>query len=111
MPTTQTFRHPLTRQSWFHDFDGVWSTVKTYDSKLTYTFDITDLLASGETISSVVWVANGPTLSSESTSSPQHTVTVLGSGEAEATITTSSSRIIVTNYRWIASDAAPLKDY
>lgn len=111
MPTTSTYRHPLKRQPWFVGHDGVPTTVKMYDDKLTYTFDLTDLLASGETVSSATWTSNGPTLTSASVSSPQHSITVEGSGEADVVVATSASRELNFTYRWQAQDAAPLKDY
>jgi len=74
---------------------------------LHYTFDLADQLASGETVSSVSWDADGVTLTNEATSGTTYSVDVEKTGTAEATVTTSSSRTIVKKYRWrgIDSDA------
>lgn len=100
MAGTPTLYHREERRVWGPDLDGVQRAFKDYDSVISYTWDLSDQLASGETISSVTWESNGPTLSSSSATSTTYTTTVTGLGAAKATIVTSNSQTIVKRYRW-----------
>lgn len=105
MPSSETLYHPTRRSSWFRSpLDGLWTTAKREDEVLHYTFDLADQLDSGETVSAVSWDEDGVTLTNEATSGTTYSVDVEGTGTAEATITTSSSRTIIKKYRWRGID-------
>lgn len=94
---------PLERNRWFRDRDGVPATVKTEDEVVAIVLDWTDLLASGETISTSTWVDNGVTTSSRAIASLTTTCNVTGAdGETENTIVTSSSRTLQRVVRFYA---------
>lgn len=100
-----TFILPTKRRRWFVDFDGIRTTSKLQDEKLIETFDFSDVLSSGETISSVAWEAQGVTISNESNTTTTATLTVTGNGMAKVTLTTSTGQEIQEQFRWMAKDA------
>jgi len=103
-----TYYHQTERNEWFRGDDDLPTTSKHTDDTIPYTLDYSDMLNSGETISTSTWEADGPTLTSGSIasglggSSKAAQITVNGHGKAKNTIVTSSSRTIVRSYRWEA---------
>lgn len=104
---------PLERSEWFKDKDGVWTTSKHTDEVKPYSFDYTDVLNSGETISTSSWDANGVTTSSPALATPVATVTVTGTdGSLQNTLVTSASRTLVYTYRFVGvPTGAGSRDY
>lgn len=99
---------PPPREGWSRAYDGAWETGKPHDATMTYTFNRTRELPSGVTISSVSWTdVDGVTLTNASTSSPSHSVTVAGVGEATAVITLSNGDIRYDKRRWRSTDSPP----
>lgn len=94
------------RSVWSVDLDGVPYTAKAHDSLTLYSFDVTDELPSGVTVSSVSWASEGPTLSSAAATSTGFSVRVTGTGDAVATITLSNSEVIKRRYRWYGNDSS-----
>lgn len=99
MTTTHFSRGPSLGAEFFRDKDGFLTTTKAYDAELTYDFDFTDMLDSGETITSATWEPSGPTITS-SLATPVVSVNVVGCGTAKLTLTTNTQKRI-ENFRWI----------
>lgn len=90
---------------WFLDMDGVPTTSKREEEIKSYTVDLADTLATGETISSVSHTASGITVNSSSNSTTTYSAVITGTGgELKSTITTSSSRKLVRLLRFLAID-------
>lgn len=96
-----------TGSEWYTAGDKVRETVKHDDSVRTYTINYTNMLASGETISSVSHDANGVTLSGTSNTTTAWTYRVTGTGgSVTTTVTTSASRTLIDQRRFRASRLA-----
>lgn len=96
-----TYILPVTRSPYYHDEDGVLSVLQDTDATDTHVLDFTDVLASGETVSSIATTVSGVTLDSSALATPNVTLTVTGTGgEIETKATTSASRVIVQRLRF-----------
>ncbi len=108
MPTYQV---PVIREPGFIDTDGV----KTYpvhsDDVDLYTINWAKALATGETISTSTWVADGPTASSPGNTTTTTYTKATGSGDLENTITTSAGRTLVKSIRLAAVNGVVGTDY
>ena len=96
---------------WWHDTDGAFATVARDDEAIKVTWDLTDYLASGETVSSAAYVDEGTVTSSRSVSSPQILFTMTGNGETEVTATLSTGRIRQAVFRICEPAGSPTRDY
>jgi hypothetical protein len=91
--SSSTVFAPLERTRYFPYEDGI-ATSKAQDDDVVFRWDLTDYLASAETVSSAAWVAHGPTVSSKSVSTPVVIGTVTGLGYVVITATLSSGRTV-----------------
>ena len=98
--SSSTIYEPLARSRYFKDHEGVLSTSKAEDDELRVIWDLTDFLASGETVSSVAYEDSGATTSSKSVATPQILFTVTGIGETTVTATLSTSRTVERTFRF-----------
>ena len=96
---------------WWTDTDGAYVTVVREDELIRVAWDLTDYLASGETVSSAAHEASGVTISSTSVSSPQVLWTMTGHGETEVTATLSTGRKRQVIFRAIPADTNSPRDY
>lgn len=87
----------------YTDKDGRITWTKYHDEQRVYVLDFSDLLDSGETISSHSWSPSGPTIVSSVLASPVITVKVSGCGTADLTLTT-STQVRELHYRWRGLD-------
>lgn len=78
---------------WWRDEDDALATWARDDEAIKVAWDLTDYLASGETVSSAAYVDSGTVTSSKSVASPQVLFTMTGTGETEVTATLSTGRI------------------
>lgn len=100
-----TIRPTTNRNPWYRNKDGVLETTKRYDEIESGRFDFTNLLASGETVSSVSWDQDGVTISSSVLATPVVTWLVAGAGYATLKATLSTGRKLEQRMRWLATDA------
>lgn len=101
------YRHsvPNRGNEHFRDYDGILTAYKFEDEIITFVWDLTDELASGESVSSVANDANsGLTVSASVVASPTITYTITGTGELEAVATLSTARTVKEIFRWEAKD-------
>lgn len=75
------------------------------------TWDLTDYLASAETVSSAAYADTGTVTSSKSVASPQVLFTMTGTGETEVTATLSTGRIRQQVFRAYAPREIRTSDY
>jgi len=116
VPPGVTFREPERRSRWWQDKDGRLSDAKRYDETLVYDtgkllWDLTDVLESGETVSSATFTANnglGVASTGNTTVGVYATITKVGS--VEIAVTTSDSRIIEREFFWLPT-GTPESDY
>lgn len=94
------FGNSRQRNRWWRDEDGAWAT-SVYDETedIRVVWDLTDYLASAETVSSAAYEDNGITTSSKSVSTPQVIFTATGIGETKITATLSTGREAVRTFR------------
>ena len=110
---------PRVRNEWFRDKRGVWTTSKDKDAVDNYDIDFFEQLDSGETLSTVTVDANGVTVNTstivsgiESTNTAVRLNISDTDGHVEVTVTTSGSRTLVRDVRFIAAPLpAAQKDY
>lgn len=97
---------------WQEDDDGALFAVlnKTTDD-LAVVWDLTDYLASAETVSSAAYADSGITTSSKSVSTPQVRFTVTGVGETEVTATLSTGRQVTQRFRTYLTSVRRRTDY
>ncbi len=96
---------------YFEYLDGL-ATTKAKDDELQVRWDLTDYLASAETVSSAAYEDSGVTTSSKSVSTPVVIFTVTGLGYATVTATLSTGRTVEQRFYFLAKDGAPLvRDY
>lgn len=100
----------LERSRYFQD-DGALATSKREDEILTLSLDWTDQLATGESVSSVAYEANGVTTSGAALTSPVSTITVTGTGWVEVTATLSTGRKLQKIVRFHEADGPKALDY
>jgi hypothetical protein len=91
--SSSTVFSPLERTRYFSYEDGI-ATSKAQDDDIVHRWDLTDYLASGETVSSAAWVEHGPTVSSKSVATPVIIGTVTGLGYVVITATLSTGRTV-----------------
>jgi len=109
MPSTFTTYAPIVRSPSFKE-DGYETESKYSDELITRTKDVSEDLASGETVSSVSYDSSGPTVSGTSNTTTTFTFSVKYTGTVTVSVTTSSSRILIYKYQFIAKDQQSL-DY
>ena len=109
--SSSTVYEPLRRSRHFIDRDGVLSFSKAENDELRVVIDLTDYLASGETVSSVVYTDSGVTTSSKSVSSPQVIFTATGVGYTTLDITLSTNRTVEKVVRFYQADGPQASDY
>ncbi len=102
MPTSTL---PKYRQEFSKGIDDIPFTSKHRDDIARYTFDWANELASGETISTSAWAANGVTVSADSTTSTTTYATVTGTdGYVTNTVVTTGvtpARTLVKKMRFV----------
>lgn len=106
------FGNTRQRPRWFTDIDGAYAT--TVDDQLEQVqaiWDLTDYLASGETVSSVAYADSGAVSSGKSLATPQITFTLTGLGETKLTATLSTGRVVIRRFRITRSDGWRRSDY
>jgi len=97
-----TFYEPLHRKQYFLDGQKRVTWTKSSDEINTYDWDLTDELASGETVSSVATDVSGVTLNSGSLASPVYTLTVTGTeGSIRMTATLSTGRVLERDFIFV----------
>lgn len=115
MSSSTVFDHGFgaSRQSsrWWRDTDGALATCARDDESIAVVWDLTDYVASAETVSSAAYVDDGTVSSSKSVATPQVLFTLLGEGETEVTATLSTGRIRQQVFRIYSPDASPRSDY
>ena len=91
--------------------DGL-ATTKAQDDELQVRWDLTDHLASAETVSSAAYVDSGVTTSSKSVATPVIIFTVAGLGYTTVTATLSTGRTVEQRFFFLAKDGSPtVSDY
>lgn len=75
--------------------EALWSTYQREDDNLSYVFDYSNWLASGETISSVTRNTYGTTLAGTSNTTTTVTQRLQGTGYVDIEVTTSASQVKV----------------
>jgi hypothetical protein len=109
--SSSTVFAPLERSRYFQHLDGI-ATTKAKDDDVVFNWNLTDYLASAETVSSAVWVASGVTVSSKSVATPVVIGTVTGLGYTTITATLSSGRTVdLTVYFLDAAGGGGPSDY
>ena len=98
--------NPLRRNPWFQDKDGAQARVKASADEVQVIWDLTDHLASGETVSSAAYADSGITTSSKSVATPRITFTATGLGETVVTATLSTGRTVERTYRFFGPSGA-----
>ena len=96
---------------WWRDTDGALATAARADESLAVVWDLTDYLASAETVSSAAYVDDGTVSSAKSVASPQILFTLAGEGETEVSATLSTGRIRQQVFRIVAPEGAMRSDY
>ena len=92
---------PNRGNSHFHDFDGSLVDAKYEDEVITHVWDLTDLLASGESVSSTSYEAqSGLTVNSETLATPIVTYEITKTGVLEVAATLSSGRVLKERFAW-----------
>ena len=102
-----TYRSPIPSRgnSHFRDYDGLLTDAKFESEIVSFPWDLTDALASGESVSSVAYDGqSGLTVSAYSLATPVATFTITGTGVLEAEATTSTGRKIKERFAWQARD-------
>lgn len=109
--SSSTVFAPLERNRYFGYQDGQ-ATTKAIDDDVVLRWDLTDYLASGETVSSAVWADSGVTSSAKSVATPVVIGTVTGLGYATITATLSTGRTVESRWYYLAKDCVPAQsDY
>jgi hypothetical protein len=101
---------PLERSRYFKYLDGL-ATSKALNDDVQFRWDLTDYLASAETVSSATWTASGVTVSSTSVSTPVVIGTVTGLGYVTITATLSTGRTVDLKVYYLDSGNSPVQDY
>jgi hypothetical protein len=103
MPTLYLPQENRDNLEWFRDKDGVWTTSKHVDDVTPFSFDYTDYLPSGVTVTTSTWQnANGVTSSSPALATPVATVTITGTdGSIENKLVLSSGETKIYLYRFV----------
>jgi hypothetical protein len=98
---------------WQPDEDGVpFAVLNKNTDDLAVVWDLTDYLASAETVSSAAYSDSGITTSSKSVATPQILFSVTGIGETEVTATLSTGREVTQRFRtYLAQGMSRQKDY
>jgi hypothetical protein len=100
------------RNRWSRDLDDAFATtLKNRNDDVKVTIDLTDYLASAETVSSVVYTDSGATTSAKSVSSPSVIFTITGIGETEVAITLSTGRRVTQIFRTYLAEGKNVHDY
>jgi hypothetical protein len=107
------FGNSRQRGRWFRDHDGAYATSVADDTDdIKVVLDLTDYLASSETVSSAAYVDSGAVSSSKSVSTPQVLFTLTGYGDCEVTVTLSTGRTVTYRFRLYDSRGSlTAKDY
>lgn len=111
MSTVASHYYAADHQPWHDGDDGIpWIAV--YKDDITgINVDLTDILASGETISSVAWESGGVTVSGEANSTTSYQANFTSVGTASATATLSTGRKIKRTWRLRGIDSPLVSDY
>lgn len=104
--SSSTVFAPTERARYFDYQDGK-ATTKAQADDIVLRWDLTDYLASAETVSSAAWAEHGVTVSSKSVASPVVTGTVTGLGYVVVTATLSSGRTVEATWYYLAKDGYP----
>jgi hypothetical protein len=106
------FGNSRQRDRFWVDSDGALATTiaKSTDD-IKEVLDLTDYLASGETVSSAAYSDRGITTSSKSVSTPQVLFTMTGYGDTEVQVTLSTGRVVTQLYRIYPMDGTMPRDY
>jgi hypothetical protein len=92
--STIIYPPPPRGASRYFRFDDGLATTKAREDELRVVWDLTDYLASGETVSSAAYQDSGVTHSAASVSTPQVIFTVTGLGYTIVTATLSTGRTV-----------------
>lgn len=99
------------RNAYFRDIDGIMATSKRIEEVVSLVLDWSDLLASGETISSVAYEDLGVTRSSTSNTTTTTTTKVTGTGSTIVKATLSTGRVLHREVRFYGVDGRVPGDY
>lgn len=103
---------PARGQNRYFRYRDGWATTKAEDDDVQLRWDLTDELASSETVSSAAYKDHGVTTSSKSVSSPVVITTITGWGYTIITATLSTGRTLERKFYYLAHDGAPMvSDY
>src|SRR3990167_11330686 len=110
---TDIWPRPARGHSPLFDYqDGKGMTLHDEDDEQQIVWDLTDWLASGETVSSAAYEDHGAVTSGKSVASPQITFTISKYGYTRVTAASSNSRNITRVYYTLApSGTAEPRDY
>ena len=109
--SSSTIFDPLRRNRWFVDQDGAQATTAAEDDDLRIVWDLTDYLASGETVSSAAYDDSGAVSSAKSVATPQVIFTLSGIGHTTVTATLSTLRTVDRMFRIYPTSGAKVVDY
>jgi len=111
MTTVASSYQRVEHQPWRRGDDGIpW--IPVHEDDITgVSEDLTDILASGETVSSVSWESSGVTVSSEANTTTGFTANLTSVGTTKATVTMSTGRKKVYEYRLRGVDTVRKDDY
>lgn len=104
--SSSTVFAPLERTRYFAYEDGM-ATTKAQDDDIQLRWDLTDFLASAETVSSAAWAEHGVTVTSKSVATPVVIGTVTGLGYVIVTAVLSSGRTVESTWYFLARDGYP----
>ncbi len=106
------FGNSRQRSRWWPDTDGALATTLMKETDdLRVVWDLTDYLASAETVSSAAYADSGVTTSSKSVATPQVIFTITRIGETEVQATLSTGRVVTQVFRTYLAGGVRAKDY
>ena len=108
--SSSTVFAPLERSRYFAYRDGMATTIAK-DDDTVLRWDLTNYLASGQTVSSATWVDSGVTSSSKSVATPVVIGTVTGHGYTTITATLSSGETVESKWYYLPKDGQLQADY
>lgn len=111
-----SYFEPLYRQRFYRDHENIVTDQKRYNEVLVFDattplWDLSQVLASGETVSSVTWTESGG-LSTSDTGNTDTAVyaTISYTGSVVVKVTTSTGRVFERMFQWLSTDQ-PTSDY
>jgi hypothetical protein len=112
--TATTISHVFQREQtrFFIDNDGALAAVKDNDEVIAVSLDYSNLLDSGETISTSTWTDDGLTTSTRANTTTATSCLAARLGDTKNTVVTSTGRTLVHYVRFYAAEGLPRRhDY